>query len=347
MDGIHNLFPADYDLLNQQRLLPKLTPKDCLTLVAPSGFGKTLFLKFITYTKSYRRRYKHLRNATICYLDSAQVSIYSQEPIAGSIIPSAQPAGILAQLILHSIREQLDPATANQLQSINTNPSEINLPELTQEIARLIKTNRNSLFICVDNVEYLLTPRLQPCLDYLRQIYDLGGGKMRYLFSLQDMRLTTDFSANNWGILSTIIAHQVVYMSLPLIKERLHPPFNNLISKLLHHLRTNTPQFREKLVQIQNLTGGYQPYARRFLDQAEVPRQVNLTPELNSASSRLLNTLTSGQLKILVAIAHGQSLNTSYDLELLIDMRILQRRGNGVTLFSPIMQKYLTTYPVS
>jgi len=327
---------ANYSETNINNIVPKIKGSMSLTIVAPTGFGKSTLYRFITSNKKYRKRFSNLKNIIFLYIDLTdcisdleQINKHNQ-----SLYEPKDELSAIKKLFANSIARFL-----------KIQPDEISNANLDQKLESLmnslIQTYPNKIiYFILDEFQYLLINNSLIHGSFIKGFRAQFKGHLEYIFSITNIDYLKKITPESYNGFSHLLSHQVITLQLVHNKETYRFKSSGYKRIIDERIVRNSRKFKELLEQAYALSGGYFPYSRYLFSLNEIPLTINLTMELKLASNNLLKNLTQTQLRILRSIVYKRQVSHSDDLKFLMDSKIIRGETGVLKLFSPIMEEY-------
>ena len=323
------------------KIIKNLKTATPLTVYAPSGFGKSRVLTYISFNRRYRKFKWKLRNTYFAYLDATDIAVQSLD---GAQQPSHRDPSTAAKYHREVIETKFLEALKAMCKHHNFAYSK-DETDLFALLDKLVDNNpRMRIYLILDGIEKLFADKFRTRRDTIKFLRDKYRGNLEYIFGMSDAKYIDEIDTN-LGELSKLLAQK--FISLPLIDsgmaEYLHFSTGR-IHRYLHKIwiridRSLSARFKL----IDRISGGYPPYVKYLLslDKRELA-ELGLSKELEIGSKRLIKSLHPKQQIYMKKVMQdpGFHQNDLY-FTLLKELRIIRNYENSQKLFSQIMYWFL------
>lgn len=326
--------PHDFHRAQVDLIVEAVRAAGSLTVFAPSGFGKSTALKYITYNRRYRHRHRWMRSFSFVYIDCRDIATIVDDYMrrAGTDLHTQTLSSLLEEKLLESFKR--------------TSPSAAT--DLYEELSRLVKRNLN-YYLILDSFETLIGPEYREALQFMRVLRDKYKPYLEYVFAVSDLGLATNISRNTIGPIADLMAERVVYVPLGVSARDVDLQSVIGLSSWRRMLYRFKQGRRAYYKWVDSLSGGYPQYSR-FLNQLarENQKPPSLTaildrPEIKAATDRLLGSLTKPCIEglAIVAIHRPPTLKGIHFADILTKLGLVVLRGGVYEVFSPILRTHL------
>lgn len=347
--NIEKLFPASYAKTNVDKILHSLrnarinSPTNPVCVLAPAGYGKTHILRYLAYNKKYKSRFYRCRRIEFIYVDMHEVMI---EKVSGSAsytwVKDYAPGTIALEKVLY--RKFIHKY--QRLKNIKRTTPKIenstwSTEKLISQIEKLTEKYPYKIFyIILDDIEEIFQDDTHAISNLIKYIRDQYRGQIEFIFSLDSSDWFKNTKLSTHGEIANYINQKVIMLSLMNFHET-NLYINSPLRRIVYGLKLLNPSVKKSIKYIQFVSGGYLPYKKYLLSSEIKNYDGKLTPPLINISEKLVQSLTSKQVNLLLKVALGEKIRGGWNTNFLIETGLLNLKDGKVSIFSPIFKSFL------
>jgi len=336
--------PANYAKTNVKALSREIEGGYCITYLAPASMGKSNFLKYLVHNKAYKREYRSFSKCEFIYVDCTEIVLEEQR--RSSVQQNSSSNQIDQSSTIEIYEKVIANAILNQITALNIDISNVNLPSGSKDLLYFlcnlfIERNKGKLvYIILDDSEKLLQNNLINIGEVLKFLRSKHRKVLNYIFTLDSTEWINILNANPQWELSDLMSRKFLVYKLIELYELFIPLSFTIESRLPLWVYYRTSKFKSKFRKVNDLSGGYLPYAKVLWASEDLLSNFRLTSELNLATKRLLSSLTQSQSDLLRKISLGEEVIDNFDLDYLIKTAVIKNINGKWQLFSIILDSY-------
>ena len=317
-------YPSNYSFKDVSNFLKKLDPNSCSTLVGPAGFGKSNFLRFITYNDTYRELHKFNTSLEFVYIDLS--ILFEVKPIDFILIIS------LGILDLIKYKNLVSAETITEIKNeLNSNTNLHIALHVFDKLLNYLKSE-TTVHLILDNVEKIFKFSYIETLDLIKFIRDKFGNRLQFIFAINNLNLLKEIQERKFGRISDILLHNIYFLGL----EKNPKNF---------YLNINKDLNIKQITNILKFSGGLPSYVKQLvLSDSNLVINENLKQLTDNTSLKLVQCLTPKQISFIKNINKFETVDIETELTQLILLGIVEKNENNYTVFSPIFEEYINKY---
>lgn len=340
-------FSIIYRRQDVSKITGKLGTGMPLTVFAPSGFGKSIVVRYMTYHNHYKLLHPiRTFNTHFVYFDCKVITTenVNVKNVMFSSSESKNMTGIYKEMIYPDFLQALKNSLADD--GLNF-PKTDKLIDFLDELIK--RYSKKRFFVFLDSFDLLISEKYFKVRQILKYLRDRYRGHIEYIFVLSEEKYLYKENLQDLGEILNMLGERII--SLPIksslvsygLSSSILPSYIYYIYYLINW------KIRNRFRLINQLAGGYGPYIKHLMvySESELKKIIRdksyLNFEIESRSERLLRSLTPTTNRLLIQIAKTGELNTE-DKERAYRLRNLGMVLDNDRLFSPLMERFLTRY---